>query len=139
MSIVLLDTCAVLALVRGDLHRDIVGRLSDTSGAALALVSPVTAWEIGMAASGKPKPDTLVFRSDPLAYFDAFMRLPFVRLTPLTPTAAIRAWQLPEFANRDPGDRLLVATARELGCPIVTSDTKILAYAALGHVQAVAC
>jgi hypothetical protein len=36
-------------------------------------------------------------------------------------------------------DRLTVATARHLGLPIVTGDRKIIAYAAAGHAQVVAC
>ncbi len=38
------------------------------------------------------------------------------------------AYSLPEPFHRDPVDRLLVATARTLRCPLVTSDARILAY-----------
>lgn len=38
-----------------------------------------------------------------------------------------------------PAIRLLIATARHLGIPIVTRDAKIVAYAEQGHVQAVLC
>jgi hypothetical protein len=33
----------------------------------------------------------------------------------------------------------MVATARDLGVPIVTSDRRILAYGNAGHVRVVAC
>lgn len=33
---------------------------------------------------------------------------------------------------------LIVATARDLGLPLITRDRKILAYAAEGHLQAIA-
>lgn len=46
---------------------------------------------------------------------------------------------LPPPLHRDPGDRMLVATARHLGATLVTRDGAILDYAALGQVQAVAC
>jgi PIN domain nuclease of toxin-antitoxin system len=46
---------------------------------------------------------------------------------------------LPEFANRDPADRIVVATAREHGHVIMTDDRKILDYARRGYVQAIAC
>jgi predicted nucleic acid-binding protein len=36
------------------------------------------------------------------------------------------------------GDRLMIATARSLGVPIVTRDSHILDYARGGHVQAIA-
>jgi hypothetical protein len=41
--------------------------------------------------------------------------------------------------HADPGDRLIIATARHLGMPIVTSDRKILAYAEAGFVRAIPC
>ena len=46
---------------------------------------------------------------------------------------------LPPGLHEDPGDRLLVATARVLGLAIVTRDRKILDYAAMGHVKVVTC
>ena len=36
--------------------------------------------------------------------------------------------QLPGTFHRDPADQLIVATARTLGCRLLTSDRKILAY-----------
>jgi PIN domain nuclease of toxin-antitoxin system len=39
----------------------------------------------------------------------------------------------------DPGDRLIVTTARHLGLPIVTRDRRIVAYAAQGHAAVVPC
>jgi PIN domain nuclease of toxin-antitoxin system len=41
--------------------------------------------------------------------------------------------------GHDPADRLLIATARDLGVPLVTRDRRILDYAAQGHVDAIAC
>ncbi len=46
---------------------------------------------------------------------------------------------LPGNFHRDPADRLLIATARELKVPLVTRDRRILDYAAQGHVDAIAC
>ena len=61
-----------------------------------------------------------------------------VRLTPLTPEIAIESSFLPRL-HSDPADRLLIATARALGAPIVTRDRRILAYARAGFVAAIAC
>ena len=62
-----------------------------------------------------------------------------MRLAPLSSKAAIAASCLPGQVHRDPADRLLIATARELGVALVTRDRRILDYAARGHVQAIAC
>jgi PIN domain nuclease of toxin-antitoxin system len=46
---------------------------------------------------------------------------------------------LPDIAVKDPADRILVATARELGLTLMTRDRALLAYAEAGHVKAVGC
>ena len=47
------------------------------------------------------------------------------------PTAA---YELPEPFHRDPADRIIVAETRALDATLLTSDRKIIAYAAAGHV-----
>ncbi len=46
-------------------------------------------------------------------------------LLPLTPQIAITSVTLPPQIGRDPADRLIVATALELGAPLVTKDHRI--------------
>lgn len=53
---------------------------------------------------------------------------PGVSLLPLSPQIIVESTQLPPPFHRDPADQLLVATARVLACPIMTEDSKILAY-----------
>jgi PIN domain nuclease of toxin-antitoxin system len=50
----------------------------------------------------------------------------------------LHADELPEPFHQDPADRLIVATARLLDAPVVTVDRRILGYARLGHVAAIA-
>ena len=38
------------------------------------------------------------------------------------------AYSLPDPFHRDPADRILVATARVVPCPLLTADRKILDY-----------
>ena len=58
---------------------------------------------------------------------------------PLTSAIALATAELPNPLHDDPADRLLIATARDLDVPLVTRDARILAYAAAGHVRAIAC
>lgn len=44
---------------------------------------------------------------------------------------------LPTGIHGDPCDRIMIATARSLGCPLVTSDHAILRYAKDGYVQVI--
>lgn len=53
-----------------------------------------------------------------------------VRIAELTPGIALDAGAIPRAALADPLDRLLVATARQLDAIFLTSDRRILDYAA---------
>jgi PIN domain nuclease of toxin-antitoxin system len=135
MPDLLLDTCAIIFIAESqtiDLSaRQHVRAASLTGG---VLVSPVSAWEVGLlAAKGR-----LTFLRHPNAWFRLFLGNSGVRLTPLTPEVAIESSFLPRL-HSDPADRLLIATARALGVPIVTRDRRILAYAEAGFVAAIAC
>jgi PIN domain nuclease of toxin-antitoxin system len=79
------------------------------------------------------------FQPSPVLWFQTLLARPGICLTPLTPEAAIQAASLPGELHRDPADRLLIATARDLGAPLVTRDPRILAYAAQGHLDAISC
>jgi len=136
---VLLDTCAVIWLPGGGLSPAILDMLIHAGSTDGVFVSPVSAWEIGMLARSRRSRDRADFLPDPVRWFAEVMSQPMVREAPLTVGAAITASLLPEPLHNDPADRLLIATAREKDLPIVTRDGKILDYAALGHVQAIAC
>jgi PIN domain nuclease of toxin-antitoxin system len=136
---VLLDTCAVIwhangnPLQNGADHRIIHAALTDG-----IFVSPVSAWEIGMLSRPRVGP-TIVFLPDPATWFARFMAGPAIKAAAFTADIAIAASWLPEPLHGDPADRLLIATARHLMIPIVTRDTRIIAYAAAGHVNVIPC
>lgn len=53
---------------------------------------------------------------------------PGVRLLPLSLRICVESTRLPGTFHRDPADQIIVATARVYNCPLITSDTKIIAY-----------
>ncbi len=61
-------------------------------------------------------------------WFAQALNYPGVCLMELTPEIAIASTQLPGEFHRDPADQIIVATARENNCPLVTSDDKIISY-----------
>jgi PIN domain nuclease of toxin-antitoxin system len=132
----LLDTHALLWLDSGaPMARESIAAIDDAAGRGEVLVSPVSAWEIGLLVQkGRIRLDL-----EPLPWFERFLGLPGVRLTPLGVAAAIASSFLREPFHGDPVDRLLVATARELAATLITRDTKILSYAEAGHLRALAC
>jgi PIN domain nuclease of toxin-antitoxin system len=124
----LLDTHVALWLDAGDARlrvgtRDAIDQLWRAGGSIL--ISSVSAWEIALLANtGRISLDC-----PPEAWIERFLGRPGVAAVPLTWRASARAYQLPNFERRDPADRLLVATAIELGCPLVTYDGPLSDYA----------
>ena len=91
-------------------------------------VSIISCWEVVKKVQlGKLRLDRAV--ED---WLDAALRYPGVRLVSLTPRIVVESARLPGEFHRDPADQIIVATARVLGCPYLTSDGRLRAYP---HVQ----
>jgi PIN domain nuclease of toxin-antitoxin system len=129
-----LDTCALLDLAwAGPFPPDVRRRLDTAIQRRQALVPLIVAVEIAQKArSGR-----LRLSEPPAQWFAAALRNFDLRELPFSRAAAFGAYNLPEPFHRDPADRIVVAHARIVDAPILTSDRKILAYAAAGHVAAV--
>jgi len=57
----------------------------------------------------------------------------------MSPDLLIASSFLPGEPPRDPADRIMLATARDLGAALVTRDRALLDYGGQGHVKIVAC
>lgn len=99
------------------------------------LVSPITAWEVGKLASR----GRIDLSAAPHRWFRSLLATPGVRLAELTPDILIASSFLPGTPPRDPMDRILIATARELAATLVTRDREMLAYGERGNVSVMAC
>ncbi len=98
-------------------------------------VSPITAWEVGMLVSrGRLQ---LLIR--PERWFANLFEIPGVRLADMSPDVLIASSYLPGKPPNDPTDRIIAATARELGATLITRDRKLLDYGAQGHMSVVEC
>lgn len=134
---ILLDTCAAIWIAE-DAGIDPAAEEALNQSQALGMdvfISPVIAWEMGMLVSKKRQ----LLRIGVKAWFDGMLNRPGTALADLTPDVLIDSSFLPGEPPRDPFDRLFIATARGKGYRIMTRDSKILDYAAQGHVHAVAC
>lgn len=85
------------------------------------VIPAVVAWELAMLELR----GHIEVGGGVLAYIERVTRLSGVRLHPLTPSIAVRAVQLPDSMPRDPADRMIAATAIELGRPLVSRDRRI--------------
>jgi PIN domain nuclease of toxin-antitoxin system len=130
----LLDTCAVIWLTeKAPLRPAAVEALRVNAGATY--ISPITAWEVGMlAARGRLQ---LLIR--PERWFGNLLEVPGVRLADMSPDLLIASSYLPGKPPRDPTDRIIAATARELGATLITRDRALLEYGEEGHLAVMAC
>jgi PIN domain nuclease of toxin-antitoxin system len=84
-------------------------------------LSAVSVWEIALLVDGERIDLDLPVEG----WVDRFIGRPGIAPAPLNHRAASRAYQLYQLDHRDPADRLLIATAIELRCPLVTYDDRI--------------
>lgn len=118
---VLLDTCALLALARGELPEEAASVLKT---APEAYVSAVSSWEVAIkAAAGKLRLSEPAF-----SWFVGLAERYSLREVPLDARVACAAAALPRI-HRDPFDRVLVALAQTHALTVLTSDVNIPKYA----------
>ena len=120
----LLDTHIALWLDSGDERlRPSTRVLIDQCwhGGGSLLLSAVSAWEIALLVDAR----RIALDCSVEAWVERFVDRPGFAAVPLSHRAAVRAYRLHHLEHRDPGDRLLIATAIELGCPLVTYDARI--------------
>lgn len=132
---ILLDTCAAIWLSDDDaLAPDAEAALAQAAETGQILVSPITAWEIGLlAARGR-----IALSRPPLVWFETLVRLG-VALAPMPPGVLVNSSFLPAPAPRDPADRIIAATARAFSYRLMTRDRVLLDYGEAGHLDVVAC
>ncbi|MGA2766084.1 MAG: type II toxin-antitoxin system VapC family toxin [Spirochaetia bacterium] len=133
---VLLDTHVWVWLMEGraDVNPEAVQLMEQAGEESFLRVSVISAWEVGMLeARGR-----LRFDIPCEEWLEHAFGMPGLSLMPLTPSICVRCSRLPGVFHGDPADRLIVATARELGAVLLTRDELILQYAALGHLQVLA-
>jgi PIN domain nuclease of toxin-antitoxin system len=92
-----------------------------TAGDAVG-VSDITLWEVALAYElGRVK-----LRMPLLQWLEAAVSPPAIERVGISPAVAAEVATFPATFHRDPADRILVATARVLALPLVTSDQRIV-------------
>ncbi len=85
-------------------------------------LSDISLWEIatlhelGRITLDRPLRDWLEAAAAP----------PLVQRVGISPAIAAEVAALPSHVHRDPADRIIIATARVLGCTLLTSDRRII-------------
>jgi len=117
---VLLDTCALLALARGELPKAAAAALRTAGDACVSVVSP---WEVAI----KSTTGRLRLKESPAEWFLGLTERYRLRELPLEARIACAAAALP-MIHRDPFDRVIVATAQAYSLIVLTADDNISRY-----------
>ena len=86
------------------------------------LLCDISLWEIAMLVERKRLTFSLPFAQ----WLSAAAHPRTVRMQCVTPDIASEVSRLPSSFHRDPADRLIVATSRVLGAPLVSHDRLIV-------------
>ena len=103
-------------------------RLSAKAAGAIAAadriaVSTISIWEVGV----KTKRLRLTLPLSLREYTDRIKYVDKIVIVPVDEQIWIKSLEL-DWEHRDPADRVIAATATLLECPLITSDSLLLAY-----------
>jgi PIN domain nuclease of toxin-antitoxin system len=119
----LLDTHVWIWWVDQDrrLGSSVIAALDGLPEDARPCVSDISLWEVAtLVERGRLSLDV------PLAEWLAAAAHPrTVRIVPISAAIAAEVAELPDTFQRDPADRIIVATSRVLGLPLLTHDARI--------------
>ncbi|MGI6856354.1 type II toxin-antitoxin system VapC family toxin [Mesorhizobium sp. 1B3] len=124
---IVLDTHALIWWVSGEtskLSKKAHQSIDDELRAGQIIVSSISAWEVAMLVAR----DRLALSVDVHQWLAMVGEIDRVSFKPVDNTIAARSCTLPGEFHKDPADRMIVATARELAAPVVSADAKIIAY-----------
>ena len=119
----LLDTHAWIWWVDQDprLAPKVIGALDALPPDARPLVADISLWEVAtLVERGR-----LSFDVPLREWLDAATDSRSVRIVPVSASIAAEMAALPDSFHGDPADRLIVATSRALGVPVLTHDVRI--------------
>jgi len=128
VGLIVLDTHALVWWVNGG------SKLSKAAKAAIdreqrdengiILVSSISAWEIALLV----QKGRLTLTSNVDDWLTTIREIEGMRFVPVDNDIAVQSTRLPGEFHPDPADRMIVALARHVAAPLVTSDARIIAY-----------
>jgi PIN domain nuclease of toxin-antitoxin system len=135
----LLDSYAFYWLaIQASLSDEAFLSIAESQAASRLFVSPITAWELAIAARKRHEPPKLDL---PISkWFPAAIRKTKAKVIPILQRIAIEAAEVPiATGHKDPGDCYLIATARVRKIPIITRDTVMRRLATDGYLDVIVC
>lgn len=106
------------------LSRKARATIANTALYSELILSAISPWEFCKLIEKK----RIGISCDPEEWMAEALRMPKLRLVPLTPTIVYRSTILPQPFHDDPADQIIAATAREENATIISKDQLIRDY-----------
>jgi|SRR5579872_821734 len=136
MNPILLDTHAAVWAAEGKIAPSIAQAIDAAAERGELLLSPISAWEIGMLVRKR----RLILATPAQDYIRALFAQPGILTAALTPAIALAATELPGSFPRDPADCILIATAAAYGAQLLSGDKPIHEYARVTkYIRCIVC
>jgi PIN domain nuclease of toxin-antitoxin system len=125
-EMIVLDTHVLIWWVdgAGKLSRAAASAVKRAQAESEIMISSITAWEIAMLVDRR----RLTLTMDVSTWLATVNQVAGLRFIPVDNSIAIGSVNLPGEFHPDPADRIIVATARRFGAPLVTRDRRIRSY-----------
>ena len=138
----LLDTHALYWLVTQEqrLSDDALIEIGNNQAAGSLYVSPITAWELALAARKPARASPVQLDKAASAWFREAVRAVAAKVIVINAKIAVEAAEVPVATrHKDPGDCYLIATARVRNLSLMTRDGTIQSLARNGYINIIAC
>lgn len=124
---IVLDTHALIWWVNDEqskLSKKAQQAIDDELQGGTIVISSISAWEVALLVTR----GRLALSMDVPQWLALVSEIERVLFKPVDNIIAVKSSMLPGDFHKDPADRMIVATARELAAPIVSADMKIIDY-----------
>jgi PIN domain nuclease of toxin-antitoxin system len=123
---ILLDTNCLIWWINHhpDLSVIALGAIERERPGGEILISAIAGWEVATLAQTRQ----LGLRMEPAAWLARLAEVPEVRFVPVDHLIAAQSVELPGPFEGSQAERMVVATARRFGCPLVTANKRLQEY-----------
>ena len=124
---IVLDTHILIWWATGDIAKlsaNAITAINQELEGGEIIISSITAWEIAMLVAK----ERIVISMDLEQWLSTIAQIEAVKFYAVDNDIAVKSAILPGEFHKDPADRMVVATARKLGCGLLTADEKIIHY-----------
>jgi PIN domain nuclease of toxin-antitoxin system len=94
-------------------------------------ISAISIWEVTMLINKKKTAISISINE----WLHKVLAIPGLNIIDLTPGILMESCNLPNYDHRDPADRMIIASTREIDGHLLTFDRKILDYAENGYLK----